>query len=399
MESTDLRFLVVDDEQFVRNLAVRLLKRLNHHYVATASDGHEALAFLGAVTEPVDIVICDLNMPGMDGVEFVRHVSTESFAGGIIYFSGEDERLLETATDLARSRGIQVLGSILKPLTPDGLASLIRQYQPNVAVPTARPAQASISENELREGLTGDNLQLVYQPKIAVASGEILGVETLARWQHQDRGVLAPPAFIPVAERCGLINDLTYRIIADAMAQTGSWLEDGIRLKVSVNVSVNTFTLDGFAGFLLDTVESQGVNPSNVVLEVTETQLMENASNCLEVLMQLRLKRFGLSIDDFGTGHSSLEQLRRIPFTELKIDRAYVHAAEQNKTARTILESSVDLGKRLGMEIVAEGAENREDWDLVESLGCHWVQGFYCARPMSSEALQDFIGGWTGPHQ
>jgi len=114
--------------------------------------------------------------------------------------------------------------------------------------------------------------------------------------------------------------------------------------------------------------------------------------------MRMRLKRFGLSIDDFGSGNSSLAQLKSIPFTEMKIDRAFVHRANENASARAILETSVDLAKRLNMKIVAEGAETREDWDLVEQLDCDFVQGFYCARPMSNEKLLEFMEKWTGPH-
>lgn len=162
--------------------------------------------------------------------------------------------------------------------------------------------------------------------------------------------------------------------------------------------NVNTFTLPDFPDFLIQAAQDEGVDPSKVVLELTETQVMENAVDCLEVLMRLRMKKFGLSIDDFGTGHSSMEQLKRIPFTELKIDRAFVYGAIENSSARAILESSAVLAKKLKMEIVAEGAETREDWDLVEEPGCDYVQGFYCVKPMPNEVLMEFLENWQGPH-
>jgi len=141
------------------------------------------------------------------------------------------------------------------------------------------------------------------------------------------------------------------------------------------------------------------VTTDQIVLEVTETQAMTIAVDCLEALIKMRLKRFALSIDDFGTGSSSLAQLKNIPFTELKIDRAFVNGAAHDTSALAILETSISLAKKLGMEIVAEGAETREDWDLVEKLGCDYVQGFYCAKPMPNEELIEFMDNWTGPHQ
>jgi EAL domain-containing protein (putative c-di-GMP-specific phosphodiesterase class I) len=175
-------------------------------------------------------------------------------------------------------------------------------------------------------------------------------------------------------------------------------LSNGIDIKVSINFSVNTFTLPEFPDFLIQTAQDEGVDLSKVVLEITETQVMKNALDSLEVLMRLRMKKFELSIDDFGTGNASMEQLKRIPFSELKIDRAFVYGATKDAGARAILESSVTLAKSLKMVIVAEGAENREDWDLVESLGIDIVQGYYCAKPMPNEQFLEFLGKWTGPH-
>ena len=243
-----------------------------------------------------------------------------------------------------------------------------------------------------------DGLELVFQPKVSVTDGQVKGVETLARWNHAERGILGPGAFIPLAEKSGLIHDLTYAIHKKAMAQQGEWLANGIDMKVSVNIAVNSFSIENFSDFLMNTALEQGVDLSRVVIEVTETQVMADATSCLEIMMKLRMKKMGLSIDDFGTGNSSMEQLKRIPFTELKIDRAFVYGAANDSGARAILESSVNLAKNLKMETVAEGAENREDWDLVESLGVDLVQGYYCAKPMPNEQFMKFLEDWTGPH-
>ena len=241
-------------------------------------------------------------------------------------------------------------------------------------------------------------MELVYQPKVCVKSGHIVSVETLARWRNAERGILGPAAFIPLAVEAGLIDALTFQIYRKAIIQSAEWVRDGINLTTAVNFSVNSFSNPEFCNTLIDITEQHSVNSDRIILEVTETQTMAIALVCLEALIGMRLKRFSLSIDDFGTGNSSMAQLKCIPFTELKIDRAFVTGASTEESALAILETSIDLARKLNMQIVAEGAETREDWDLVESLGCDYVQGYYCAKPMCNDKLMEFLQDWDGPH-
>lgn len=400
-EINKINILVVDDESFVLNLTVRVLNKLGYESVQTANNGNVALGMLITSEEPIDLIICDLNMPEMDGVEFLRYAAESEFKGGMILLSGEDQRMLETALELANAQHLNVLGAIPKPLKPDLLEPMLASYQPKSSEKRHFVPQEEISEEELRHGIEdpeSDELLLVYQPKVHIQSGEITGVETLARWKHPDRGILGPGAFIPLAERSNLIDALTNQIYRKAVQQTSDWLVEGVVLRTSINFSINSFADPNFSDFIISTTEEVGVNPQQLILEVTETQVMNNAVDCLEIMMRMRLKKFGLSIDDFGTGNSSMSQLKSIPFTELKVDREFVYGAANNGGARAILEASVALAKNLQMQIVAEGAETREDWDLVEQLGVDYVQGFYCAKPMPNEDLLELMEKWDGPH-
>lgn len=392
-----LKILVVDDDVVILVLLVRILKNIGCDNVTIVKNGKIAIDELVGSKKPFDIIICDLYMPEMDGVELMRHLAEKCFNGGIILISGKDERMLATAYDLAKARNLNVLGALPKPLKPDNIKKLLEIFQPAENKAASQP-QTSITEDELRAGISGEELQLVFQPKVNIKTGEIQGIETLSRWHHPERGILGPTAFIPLAEVSSLIDEMTCSVYRKAMCQTGEWLANGINLKVSVNISINTFSLAGFSEFLINVAQDQGVDPSSVVLEVTESQVVANALDCLEIIMGLRMKKFNLSIDDFGTGQSTMEQLKRIPFTELKIDRAFVHGALNDSGARAILESSLELAKRLKMVTVAEGVETKEDWDLVESLECDYVQGYYCAKPMPNEELVEFIETWSGPH-
>ncbi|MCH8134355.1 MAG: EAL domain-containing response regulator [Proteobacteria bacterium] len=396
-----LSILLVDDDPILVAVATDVLARLGYKQIKAANDGYAALELMAASEAQFDIIICDLNMPGMDGLEFMRHVDNNKFDGGIILLSGEDKRILETAMNLARSRNLNVLGALEKPIRPDVLDSFLSSFDSSASGRSHFSSQKPITEEELRDGILGssDNkLLLVFQPKVDIKTGKIIGVETLARWWNAERNVLGPGAFIPLAEASGLIDELTNVIYQKAIIQAAEWKQQGRKLKISINFSVNSFSKSEFCDYLVETAEKYGVAPEQIILEITETQAMEIESDCLEALMRMRLKRFGLSIDDFGTGNSSMAQLKVIPFTELKIDRAFVNGAADDASSLAILETSIDLALKLGMEIVAEGAETREDWDLVERLGCDCVQGFYCARPMSNEDLIKFMDNWTGPH-
>jgi EAL domain-containing protein (putative c-di-GMP-specific phosphodiesterase class I) len=233
-----------------------------------------------------------------------------------------------------------------------------------------------------------------YQPKVAVADGRVVGVETLVRWRHPVDGLVMPDQFIGVAEAHGLIDALTRVVLTEALAQTRVWRDAGRDLRVAVNLSMDNLKTLDFADFIGDQAAMQGVSPSHVVLEVTESRLMGDLRTPLDILTRLRLKRFRLSIDDFGTGHSSLSQLRDLPFHELKIDRSFVHRAWGNDTLSAIFNASLQLAHQLGMEVVAEGVEDRDDWNFLRRSGCDLAQGYFIGRPMPAAELPAWIDSW-----
>lgn len=396
MSASDLSILVVEDETFMLSLVVRILAGLGYPSITTASNGRQALEHAPST---FDVIISDLNMPEMDGVELLGHLATRQFSGGIVLLSGEDERILETAMGLARTQRLNVLGTLPKPLKPEPLKALLASYEETdqQQMPASEP-QLAISEDELRAGADGERLALVYQPKIRVSDGSVVGVETLARWNHDSRGLLGPAAFIPLAEDTGVIHPLTLSIYRKAITQLCEWTSQGLDLKMSINVSINSFASENFASSLIALSQAMDVDFRQIIFEVTESQVVDDIFHCLATLMQLRMKRIGLSIDDFGTGNATLQQLKRIPFTELKIDRGFVTGACRDASTRAILESSIELARKLKMETVAEGVETRGDWDLVEALGVDQVQGYYCAKPLSADQFQEFYANYSGPH-
>ena len=395
-----LKILVVDDDEFILNLIRITLNSIGYAQVETVNNGYDAIRMLASTNE-YDIVICDLCMPQLDGVEFIRKANAGGYEGGLIVLSGENDRVLCSAVNLANKYKLNILGALGKPVEKNLLENMISKYEKKVKVSSSSNGFSdAITKKELEDGIAaGDDgpIEMFYQPKINIRTGAIAGVEALARWRHQDRGLLAPYAFIPLAESLGLIDDLTRVVFRKAVRQTMIWHREGSRLVTAINFSVNSFADPTLADYIFDVMDEFGAVPELINIEVTETEAMNSEVDCLESLIRLRLHHFELSIDDFGTGNSSLSQLRRIPFTELKIDREFVNGAANNTEAIAMLESSINLAKKLGMDVVAEGAETREDWDLVERLGCDFVQGYYCAKPMDIENFYRFLLDWDGP--
>ncbi len=390
---SDLKVLIVDDNKFMVSLVKRILDKIEITAPLEANDGAGALERLDEAA--VDVIICDLNMPGMDGIEFLRHLAGREAHPAVILLSGEDKSVLKTATQLGQAHGLRMLGAVPKPVKKEPFEALLGKVGAG-AQERPRSAFESLTPEEIREGLEGDSVELVFQPKVSIATREMVGVETLMRWRDAERGLMGPGAVVPVAEESGLINALTEAIFRKAMAQCGAWRADGHDFKVAVNVSMHDLDRYDFPDFVVDTAEAEGVDPSSVVLEVTESRLMADIAKPLEILTRLRMKGVGLSIDDYGTGASSMEQLKRIPFTELKIDQEFVTGAPEDDEARAMLVSCVGLGKDLKLPVVAEGVETQTEWDLVASLGVDVVQGYFVAKPMPAEAIEDWIGNWRG---
>lgn len=390
---SDIHILVLDDEPFMLKLLARLLTNLGFTHVATCDNGQAALARVDEAAHTPQLILCDLNMPGMDGSEFVRRLVEHGYAGSLILVSGEDERILQSARTLVQAHHIEVLGSLHKPVQPQALFQLVERWAP--------PAQAAqhlqgkgYGVERLALAIASGELVNHYQPKVSVATGDMVGVESLVRWNHPQDGMVFPDQFIGMAEEHGLIDALTQVVLAQALRDSAAWASQGLKLRVAVNVSMANLTTLEFPEQITAAAAAAGVAPQSIALEVTESQLMKDLRTPLEILTRLRLRRFRLSIDDFGTGHSSLAQLRDAPFDQLKIDQSFVHGAHHNETLRAIFFASLGLAKELGMEVVAEGVEDAADWAFLQKTGCDLAQGYFIARPMPASQIPAWAAAW-----
>jgi len=383
--------LVVDDDPLVRSYVSDLLRRKGVERIFLAADGTEALKTLIVRAQNIDVVLCDLNMPGMDGVELIRHIGELDFRGSIVFISGEDSRVLSTVNELAQSHGLTTLGMLEKPFRAGQLYDLLSLHRSGRRAKRVAPGEApSLDAEELRAALKNDELTVHLQPKVDAHTLQVVGAEALARWPRS-KGFVAPGVFIPVAEASGLIDSLFQQLFSKTV-QFGSRLHAaGHKLSLAVNVSAVSLSSLNIPEFVINETNRHGFDPAYLILEVTESGVLRDMRTALDVLSRLRLRRVNLSIDDFGTGYASMDQLRRIPFGELKVDRSFVGGALKDNAARSILESSVDMARKMGLKIVAEGVETEAELALVRSLGCHLVQGFHIARPMDMENFMAWL--------
>ena len=379
--------LVVDDDLVVLMQMRQMLAAIGVAEVLTARNGVEAILLMSRRTERLEVVVCDLNMPEMDGVEMIRRFGQSGFRGGLILMSGADEQLMTTVGKLAELQGLTVLGQIHKPATAEAMRALLRQSANTPVERRAVRSGSDLTPEAIRAGMAAGEFSVWLQPKVNADTLEPVGVEALARWRQADGSYVPPDLFIVAAERAGIIDELSGVLLATALHEGARLHAAGYPLKVSVNLSALWLDDLRLPDLMLKSALAVGLTPASIMLEVTETGVTKDVATALDVLTRLRLKGFGLSIDDFGIGYSSFEQLGRIPFTEMKLDRSFVNRGTLDSAARAILESSMAMAQKLGLTTVAEGVETAAELELMRDIGCDNVQGYLIARPMPTDDL------------
>ncbi len=398
MGNQDMCVLLVEDHDFQRLLGVRLLTELGIGNVLQAAGGFEALDMLRAMDKPPDVVLVDLDMPGMDGVEFIGLIAQYRLAPAIAMVSAMDAALLHAVQVMAEALGLRVLGSVPKPISPDRLAHLLSLLA-TVHVANTPYALVQTTVEQVRAAFDEGLIVPWFQPQAEMHNGNIVSVEALARWIQPDGQALGAVHFMPLIETHGMIHEFTERILGLSCEWQQRWAAEGIRLKISVNISAQNLTGPEVADHYEKVVRSYGLQPADVVLEVTESALMSDTARGLAMLARLRLKGFGLSVDDFGTGYSSLAQLSQIPFTELKIDRGFVHRSPEQPRKIAMIETSLDLARKLQLKVVAEGIETMEEWQLLAERGCDFAQGYLISAAVAGERLLGTIELWRKTRQ
>ena len=384
--------LVLDDDPLQLKLLARQLNGAGYERVVGCLNAATALEALTDPARSIGLIFLDLNMPGVDGVAFLRLLAERHFTAGVVLVSGEDPRLVETAVRLGESHHLNVLGALPKPVWTAELRAMLARWE---SPPDANAvAKRTYAPEEVRAAIARRELVNFYQPVVEVETGAVVGVETLVRWRHPQDGLVLPGAFIDLAEAHGFINELTRGVTKEAFGHARAWLDAGLDLSVAINVYMGNLDQLDFFDRLAAEADDDGVPLASIVLEVSESQLTLATRSAMEIVSRFRLKRVTMCIDDFGLGQSSLAQLRDLPFNEIKVDGSFVHGACTNATLDVILASSLKMAKHLNMRTVAAGVEDRSDWDWLRDRGCDRAQGYFIARPMPAADLPSWILEW-----
>jgi EAL domain-containing protein (putative c-di-GMP-specific phosphodiesterase class I) len=382
------RILVVDDEADVGELICAAAQGIGFQCTATT----DATTFLAALRPDTALIMLDLMMPEMDGIELLRLLGERKCETNIVLMSGVGKRTLESAGQLAAILGLNIVGHLQKPFRLDKLEEMLARHVEPRAAPILKQAHAAIQIEELRAALDRQEIILHYQPQIDLASRRMTGVEALVRWQHPERGLIFPDDFINRTEELGLIDELGWLVAERGMSEVKLFASGGGRPPMlSVNASTYSLLDLRFPETLLSLAAKHGVAPCDLTIELTETGLIKELSRTLDILIRLRMKQVNLSIDDFGTGYAMMEQLRNIPATELKIDKSFVQNMQSDDRDRIMVRKTIEMGHELGMRVIAEGVETPAQLELLRLDGCDCVQGYLFSRPLPPKELISWL--------
>jgi EAL domain-containing protein (putative c-di-GMP-specific phosphodiesterase class I)/FixJ family two-component response regulator len=383
--------MVIDDHAFQRSVTVNILRQAGHYEVFDAARGGQALALLDKIGH-IDVVVFDLRMHDMDGLEFVRHVGVSGLVDAVIIGEALTADMRRAVRQIMALQGLEFLGDLAKPFNGLMLERLILGRSKTTAIQRVQPAVVELaSEYEVRQALIHDQFLPYFQPKFNLKTGDVSSVEVLARWYHPKKGLLPPSVFIPVLERCGLMEELlASQVRAGLKLQKQAW-ERGYSLGLAFNLEARQLTDQHFTARIRSILADRGMPGSGLTFELTESGLLEICATTLENLVRLRMMGCSLSIDDFGSGFSSLQRLCQLPFNEIKLDAEFVRGLNHEPRCRAVIVSTLALGETLGMSVVVEGIETEEQLQALLELGCTLGQGFVCAKPMAGLELLNWL--------
>jgi EAL domain-containing protein (putative c-di-GMP-specific phosphodiesterase class I) len=383
------RILVIDDEPDVGRLIAAAADGMGFQCMHTT----DPAAFLREIQSLTTLVFLDLMMPQIDVIELLRLLAQQQCKVPIVLMSGVGNRILETAEQFATSLGLCIAGHLNKPFRLRELQEIVgRNVKPQPLTVAAKTIRPEIPDGDLRQAVERDEFVVFYQPQIDLATGAVEGLEALVRWQHPKRGLIFPDQFISRAGELGLIDQLGWIVFEHGIRELAQFADGmGTRLNLSLNVSADSLQDLHFPEKLLALLGRHGISPDRITVEITESVVIEELSNALDVLTRLRLKGVLLSIDDFGTGFAMMRQLRNVPATELKIDKSLVQNIHRGNGDRIVVQKIIEIGHELGLKVVGEGVETEEQLSFLASNRCDCLQGYLYSRPIPAQQITKWL--------
>lgn len=387
MNST--KILILEDHPMTRQMLVLALQGLGYTNIHTADCGKQAFALLKHEGH-FDVLICDIQMPGIDGLTFLREAAEIGYIAALIISSAIAPDLRLAIQQLARLTGYQVLGDLGKPFTRDELKVLMLRYCPSAPYQVPPTIDKLPSATEIQSGLNDGEFIPFYQPKLNLQTLEVIGMEVLVRWQHPLHGLISPGLFLGAMRHFGFLNAMTQTIARQALSFLREQQLIG-ELRLSINVETEQLARPDLLEAVRQNLDAERVPAQSLILEITESGLMQAPITSIENLVRLRLLGCGVSIDDFGAGFSSLQRVCEMPCSELKLDMSFIRSMTHNPRSLAAVDSLLRLSDNLGIQLVAEGIETHEQLTLLQRLGCQIGQGYVFARPLPGPEFMDWL--------
>ncbi|UBQ39900.1 EAL domain-containing response regulator [Comamonas thiooxydans] len=386
------KVLVLDDHAFQCILLKDMLEDAGFAHVDAEQSASVALKRIK--DQGYNVVVMDVNMPLMDGAQFIDQLARQDLNPVLAIVTACSRRMANSISLMAKERGFAVIGSFVKPIVREQIDEMVRNLlrRPAAERSSAAACDDRVLDKESMEiALRDGSIRAWFQPKKSLLSGSIVGAEALVRWQHRDFGLMMPASFLKSLHDYGLDHALLMRMVEDGVDAYRTWRRQGYRVPISINLPTSLLDQQQLPDELHAIVTNCGVPTEDVTFELLEDDMSMDAGQFYMGASRLRLRGFGLSQDDFGKGYSSMYNLISIPFTELKIDRAFVYGAASDEVLAAALASSVQLGKQLGLLVTAEGVETMEDLQFVRQLGCDCAQGYLISAAIDAPAFGELL--------
>ncbi|HSW16282.1 MAG TPA: EAL domain-containing response regulator [Ramlibacter sp.] len=392
MPCRDLRFLVVEDHPVQRRVFVSLLRGLGAQAVYEAEDGGAALEVIRDRALPIDIVLSDVDMPGMDGMELIRKMGAASSQLGLILNSALNPQLLSSVANMSLAYKVNLVGVINKPLSLVKLAPLLQTFR----AARSRESQNAFTLAQIAEGLARDEFGPCFQAKVDLSTTEVVGFHAAPSWRHPEKGVLAASAFMSSVRAYGLQDQLAWLVLEQSAAQCAQWRSQGHDLDLSVSVMFSSLAESDIAARITSKVRKAGLDANRMVLGVAESAVDAGRAQALATLARLRAAGFRLAVEDFGIASMGPEQLEQISFSELKISRNLISGFQHDQSVRAGLVVALDTAHQLKLASVAQGIKSLDEWNMLQGWGCDFGEGDFISRPIQPESVLPWLKDRNG---
>jgi EAL domain-containing protein (putative c-di-GMP-specific phosphodiesterase class I) len=390
-----LRVLLIDDQAHVRRFVRDQLGTNGITDVTEASSGREGLQAVTAPGVAFDLILCDLRMPEMDGIETIRAMANMGLRTSVAILSVENERVIESAGMLARLGGLNLVGEVPKPLTPEKLEGLLERVT-NQSAPAPAPSAPTVSEAEVAAAVAAGAFTLVYQPRVHMRNGVSILAEATTQWAHPALGTLASTVFLPVIERSPeTLAAFTTWQIREAIAACGRWTADGHELGVAINLRPAVLSQLDLPDVIERTAAEHRVPNGRVTVEVAESRLGADLAPMVDVAARLRIKRIRVALDEYTGAQQGVQDILKLPFNEIVLAASCVDGCSTSAASRAVVEAGLAVARSLKLTTAAVGISRRTDWNLLAELGCDSGQGNFIARAMPEVGLGIWAAQWV----